>query len=145
MNVTDRPAALPSRPTLTLEAARTVVSAAEREAVREGLTMCLAVVDDGANLVLFARIDGTQIGSVAVSQAKAISAVSFRRPTKVFEDRVAGGWNPLLGLPGAVPIEGGVPLIVEGQVVGAIGVSGGTPAQDGQVALAGAMALGPPV
>ena len=103
--------------------------------------MCIAVVDDGGHLVLFQRLDGTQIGSVEVAISKARSAVSFRRPTKVFEDRVAGGSNTLLGVPGVLPIEGGVPLIVSGQIVGAIGASGGSPAQDGQVALAGASAL----
>jgi glc operon protein GlcG len=134
-------AALPSRLTLTLEAARAAAGAAEREAVDAGLTMCIAIVDDGGNLVLLERIDGTQFGSVDVAIAKARTAIAFRRATKIFEDRVAGGWNPMLGLPGVIPIEGGVPLTVAGQIVGAIGVSGGTPAQDGQVAGAGAMAL----
>jgi uncharacterized protein GlcG (DUF336 family) len=134
-------ATLPSRLTLTLEAARVVAAAAEREALGAGLAMCIAILDDGGNLVLLERIDGTQFGSVDVSIGKARTAIAFRRPTKVFEDRVAGGWNPMLGLPGVLPIEGGVPLLVEGQIVGAIGVSGGTPAQDGEVAGAGARAL----
>jgi glc operon protein GlcG len=132
---------LPARLTLTLEAARHAASAAERKALGDGLTMCIAVVDDGANLVLFQRIDGTQIGSADVAIGKARTAIAFRRPTKVFEDRVVEGWTPLLGLPGSIPLEGGVPLIVSEQIVGAIGVSGGSPAQDGQVALAGASAL----
>jgi glc operon protein GlcG len=133
--------ALPSRLTLTLEAARLAVAAAERRALGEGLSMCIAVVDDGGNLVLFQRIDGTQIGSADVAIGKARTAISFRRPTKVFEDRVAEGWNALLSLPGSIALEGGVPLIVAEQLVGAIGVSGGSPTQDGQVAMAGAAAL----
>ena len=135
------PGALPSRLTLTLAAARAAVAAAEQRALADGVDMCIAVVDDGGHLVLFQRLDGTQIGSVDVAIAKARSAVSFRRPTKVFEDRVAGGSNTLLGVPGVLPLEGGVPLIVAGQIVGAIGASGGSPSQDGQVALAGASAL----
>jgi glc operon protein GlcG len=95
----------------------------------------------GGNLVLFQRIDGTQFGSADVAIGKARTAIAFRRPTKVFEDRVAEGFTPLLGLPESIPVEGGVPLIVSEQIVGAIGVSGGSPAQDGQVALAGASAL----
>jgi glc operon protein GlcG len=133
---------LPSRLTLTLDAARLAVSAAERKALGDGLAMCIAVVDDGGNLVLFQRIDGTQIGSADVAIGKARTAIAFRRPTKAFEDRVSEGWNALLALPGSIPLEGGVPLIVSEQLVGAIGVSGGSPAQDGQVALAGAAALG---
>jgi uncharacterized protein GlcG (DUF336 family) len=141
MNVTDHTAGLPSRLTLSLAAARVVAAAAERAAHEGGFTMCIAILDDGGNLVLFQRMDGTQIGSVDVSIAKGRSAISFRRPTRVFEDRVSGGWLPMLGLPGAVPVEGGVPLVFAGQMVGAIGVSGGTSAQDGQVAAAGVEAL----
>ena len=132
---------LPSRLTLTLAAARAAAAAAEQRARADGLGMCIAIVDDGGHLVLFERLDGTQIGSVDVAIDKARSAVSFRRPTRVFEDRVAGGSNTLLGVPGVLPIEGGIPLIVAEQIVGAIGVSGGSPSQDGQVALAGASAL----
>ena len=141
MNVTDHAAQLPSRLTLSLAAARAVAAAAERAAIAAGFTMCIAILDDGGNLVLFQRMDGTQIGSVDVSIAKGRSAISFRRPTKVFEERVAGGWHPVLGLPGAVPVEGGVPLVAAGQMVGAIGVSGGTSAEDGEVAAAGVAAL----
>ncbi len=140
MNSTDQ-ISLPSRLTLTLEAARVAASAAERAATADGLAMCIAVVDDGGNLVLFQRIDGTQIGSADVAIGKARTAIAFRRPTKAFQDRVAEGFTALLALTGSVPLEGGVPLIVAEQLVGAIGVSGGSPAQDGQVALAGASAL----
>jgi glc operon protein GlcG len=140
VNATDH-VTLPPRLTLTLEAARVAAAAAEQRAVADGLSMCIAVVDDGGNLVLFQRIDGTQFGSADVAIGKAHTAIAFRRPTKVFEDRVAEGWHALLALPGSIPLEGGVPLVVSEQLVGAIGVSGGSPTQDGQVALAGATAL----
>jgi uncharacterized protein GlcG (DUF336 family) len=86
-------------------------------------------------------MDGTQTGSVLVSQRKAQTAISFKRPSKVFEDGVASGRNVLVALPGAVPLEGGVPLAIEGEMIGAIGISGVTAQQDGQIAQAGADAL----
>jgi uncharacterized protein GlcG (DUF336 family) len=98
-------------------------------------------VDAGGHLVLLRRLDNTQLGSVAVAEEKAKSAVLFRRPTKAFADAVAAGRTAVLRLPGAIPIEGGVPLVTGGQVVGAIGVSGVTSEQDGQIAEAGAKAL----
>jgi uncharacterized protein GlcG (DUF336 family) len=128
---------LPARKKLTLEAARRIASAAEAEALRQEFTMCIAVVDDGGHLLCFARMDDTQLGSIEVAIAKARSALMFRRPTKALEDRLTGGWMPTLGLAGVVPIEGGVPLIVEDEIIGAIGVSGGTAQQDGQIAAAG--------
>ena len=107
------------------------------EATRNRWSVVIAIVDDGGNLLLLERMDGTQLGSVEVAQAKARSAVLFRRPTKVFSDRLAEGGTALLSLPGALPIEGGVPLAVNDTVVGAIGVSGVTSQQDGQIAQAG--------
>ena len=101
----------------------------------------IAIVDDGGHLIYFQRIDGTQTGSVLVSQRKAQTAIGFKRPSKVFEEGVAGGRNALLGLPGAVPLEGGLPLSVDGQMIGAIGVSGVTAQQDGMIAQAGIDAL----
>ena len=86
-------------------------------------------------------MDETQIGSIQVAQEKARSAVGFKRPTKVFEDAVAGGRTAIVKLPGAMPIEGGIPLMLNGRVAGAIGVSGVTSQQDGQIAKAGADAL----
>ena len=103
--------------------------------------MVIAIVDDGANLIYLERADGTQIGSIEVAQEKAKTAVKFKRASKVFEDAVAGGRNAILKLPGALPVEGGVPLMIDGVVLGAIGVSGATSAQDGQVAAAGVKAF----
>ena len=132
---------LPTKPVLSLAVARKVAAAAEKHAVENKWNVCIAIVDDGGHLIYFQRLDGTQTGSVQVSQRKAQTAISFKRPTKVFEEGVAGGRNALLGLPGAVPLEGGVPLVVDGQMIGAIGVSGVTAQQDGMIAQAGADAL----
>jgi glc operon protein GlcG len=101
----------------------------------------IAIVDHGGFLIYFERMDNTQLGSVEIAIEKARSAALFRRPSKVFEDAVAGGRNAILALRGAMPIEGGVPIIAGGKLVGAIGASGGTAQQDGQVAKAGADAI----
>jgi glc operon protein GlcG len=130
-------AQLATKKSLTLDAAKKIAEAAHAEAVANKWTMVIAIVDDGGNLVYLERADGTQIGSVDVAQEKAKSAVKFKRSTKVFEDAVAGGRNAILKLPGALPVEGGVPLMIDGVVLGAIGVSGATSAQDGQCAAAG--------
>lgn len=129
---------LGTKRTLTLEAARKIIAAAEAHARENQWNVCIAVVDDGGHLIHFVRMDGVQTGSVNVSMRKAQTAAGFKRPTKMFEEAVAGGRNALLGLPGAVPLEGGVPLTVEGQIIGAIGVSGVTAQQDGMIAQAGA-------
>ena len=130
-------AQLATKKALTLDAAKKIAEAAHAEALANKWTMVIAIVDDGANLIYLERADGTQIGSVEVAQEKAKTAVKFKRATKVFEDAVAGGRNAILKLPGALPVEGGVPLMIDGVVLGAIGVSGATSAQDGQVAAAG--------
>jgi glc operon protein GlcG len=98
----------------------------------------IAIVDPGGHLIYFEREDNAQIGSVRVAIGKARSAALFRRPTKVFEDALAKGRTPILALRGAVPLEGGLPLVAGGKIVGAIGASAGTAPQDGQVAKAGA-------
>jgi uncharacterized protein GlcG (DUF336 family) len=105
--------------------------------------MAIAVVDSGAHLVAFQRLDGTQLASIRIAQGKARSAVEFRRPSKALEDAVAAGGAGLrlLAVPGTMPLEGGVLLVSEGKIVGAIGVSGGLSSQDAQVAQAGAAAL----
>lgn len=121
----------------TSTALRKVAAAAEAEARKNSWNMVIAVVDMGGHLVYLQRLDGTQYASVAVATQKAQSAVAYRRPTKVFEDAVKGGNPELASLPGAMPVDGGLPIVVGGQIVGAIGVSGGTSAQDGQVAAAG--------
>jgi glc operon protein GlcG len=126
-----------------IDAARKVAVAAIAEAKKNGWTVAAAIVDTGGTLVYFERIDGTQNGSSVVAQEKARTAAAFKRATKLFEDMVAGGKSQFLKLPGALPIEGGLPLVVDGKIVGAVGVSGATSAQDGQCAKAGADLLGP--
>ena len=134
-------AQLADKKALTLQAAKQIAAAAEKEAAANKLTMVIAILDDGGNLMYLERMDDTQIGSVEVAQQKARSAVAFKRPTKAFEDAVAGGRTAILKLPGAMPVEGGLPLLVDGKIIGAIGCSGGTSQQDGVMAKAGADAL----
>jgi glc operon protein GlcG len=123
--------------------AKKAAAAALAEARKNGWTMAAAVVDTGGHLVYFEKMDGTQTGSVAVAVSKARSAALFMRPTKAFQEMLAGGGDGLraFGLEGAVPVEGGVPLVSGGKTVGAIGLSGGSSSQDGQCARAGADAL----
>jgi uncharacterized protein GlcG (DUF336 family) len=130
-------------PSVNLAQAKTVILAAEAEAQRQNWAVAIAVVDTAGNLVAFMKRDDTQTASVQVAQDKAASAAIYKRPTKAFQDAVAGGGVGLrvLGLRGASPAEGGVPLIVGGAIIGAIGVSGATSEQDGVVAAAGAVAL----
>jgi glc operon protein GlcG len=132
---------LPTKPVLTLKAARTMAEAAEDHARENGWNVCIAILDDGGHLVYFLRMDGTQAGSVLVAQKKAESAVAFKRSTKVFQEAVGGGRTALLALPGAIPLEGGLPITVDGHVIGAIGVSGVTAEQDGLIGQAGLDAL----
>jgi glc operon protein GlcG len=128
---------------ITLELARKISAAAQQEAQKNGWLMVVAIMDTGGHLVLLERMEGAQFGSVQVAQDKARSAVAFRRPTKAFHDMVAAGGEGLrmLVMSGAVPIDGGLPILVNGAVVGGIGLSGGTSAQDGQVAAAGLAVL----
>lgn len=126
---------------MTLEVAKQIAAAAEVEAKKNNWTVVIAIVDDGANLVYLQKADETQIGSIEVAQEKAKTAVKFKRPSKALEDAVAGGRNAVLKLPGALPIEGGVPLMADGKIIGAIGVSGVQSNQDGQIAQAGVNAL----
>ena len=134
---------LPYGAPISLPEAKRVLAAAQAEAVKNKWAMAISIVDAGGHLVAFERMDTTQHGSIEVSQQKAQTAVAFRRPSKAFQDNVAAGGEGLrtLRLPGALPIEGGVPIVVGGKIVGAIGVSGGTAVQDGQVAAAGLLAL----
>jgi uncharacterized protein GlcG (DUF336 family) len=128
---------------IDLETARKVAMAAVTEARKSNFAMAVAVTDAAGDLVYFEKMDGTQTASVRVAEGKARSAAIYKRPTKVFQDIVASGGDGLriLGLDGAVPIEGGIPLVIGGKIVGAIGASGGSAAQDGQVAKAGTAAL----
>lgn len=130
-------------PNIRLEDAKRAAAPALAEAVKNGWTMVVAIVDTAGQLVYFERMDDAQTGSVQVAQAKARSAAQFKRPTKAFQDALAGGGEGLriLKIEGAVPVEGGLPLVMHGKVVGAIGLSGGTSPQDGQCAKAGADAL----
>jgi glc operon protein GlcG len=134
---------LPYGPSISLDVAQLVAAAAEAEASGNGWPMVIAVVDVGANLVLLHKMDQAQIGSIQVAQAKAKSSVKFKRPTKVFEEALsAGGLGlRLLATAAACPLEGGLPLLLDGQVVGAIGVSGMQSMQDGVVAAAGAAVM----
>ena len=130
-------------PSIALEVARTAAAAAIVEARQNSWDMAVAIVDTAGFLVYFEKMDDTQAGSVAVAQAKARSAALFKRPTKGFQDTLAAGGDGMrvLGLEGAVPVEGGLPLFINGKIAGAIGVSGGTSGQDGQCAQAAVAAL----
>ncbi len=131
-------AELPTKKVLTLGMAKKLVAAAEAEAKKRGATVVIAVVDDGGQLILLERLDDTQVASVEVAIGKARTAAIFRRPSKVFEDQVKNGRVAALALPGATPLQGGIPITVEGKVVGAIGASGNSPQEDEEIALAGA-------
>lgn len=128
---------------ISLEQAKKVIAAAEAEAQKNNFFVVITVVDTGGYVVVTHRLDNTQLGSIPVAEGKARTAVLYRRSSKAFEDALAGGGIGLrvLGLQNAVPYEGGVPIMVDGKVIGAIGVSGMLPTQDGQVANAGASGL----
>ena len=132
---------LTTRQTFTLAVAKKVAAAAETEALTNGWNVVIAIVDDGANLLYLQRMDGTQLASTEIALAKAASAIKFKRPTKAFEDSLIGGRQAILSLPGAMPVEGGLPLICNGEYIGAIGVSGVQANEDGMVAGAGVDAL----
>jgi glc operon protein GlcG len=134
-------AQLMDRKALTLDGAKKLAAAAEAEAMKNTWRVVIAIVDDGGHLVYLQRTDETQTGSIDVAIAKARGAAAYKRPTKVLEDAIAGGRNAILALPHSMPLEGGLPLVVDGKLVGAIGVSGVTAQQDGQIAKAGADAL----
>ncbi|HWP57066.1 MAG TPA: heme-binding protein [Candidatus Acidoferrales bacterium] len=134
-------AQLAEKKVLTLEAAEKVAAAAEAEAKRRNATVVIAVVDDGGYPVIVKRLNDTQVASVDVGIGKARTAAIFRRSTKVFEDQIRSGRTASLVLPGATPLQGGVPLLYDGKIVGAIGVSGNTPQEDEEIALAGAAAI----
>jgi len=134
-------AQLVDKKALTLAAARKLAAAAEAEATKANLHVAVAILDDGGHLLLLERMDDAQTGSIEVAIAKGRTAALFKRETKLFEDAVAGGRSVVLKLDGVVPIEGGVPLLVDGKVIGAIGISGATGHQDGMVARAAAATL----
>ena len=134
-------AQLADKKALTLQAAKKIAAAAETEATKNNWRVVIAIVDDGGHLIYLQRIDETQTGSIDVAIQKARGAVAYKRPTKAFEEAVAGGRNVVLTLPHSMPIEGGLPLVIDGKVIGGIGVSGVTAQQDGMIAKAGVDAL----
>ncbi len=132
---------LPDKKVLTLSVAKRVAAAAEAEAIKRGATVVIVVVDDGGFPLVLLRLDDTQVASVEVGIGKARTAAIFRRPSKVFEDQIREGRVAALALPGATPLQGGIPLMDGGKVIGAIGVSGNTPQEDEDIAIAGAAVL----
>ena len=133
-------AELPVKQVLTLNLAKKLAAAAEAEAIKRGSTVVIVVVDDGGHIIVVERLDDTQVASVEVGIGKARTAAIFRRPSKVFEDQIREGRVAALALPGATPLQGGIPITVNGKVIGAIGVSGNTPQEDEDIAKAGAAA-----
>jgi glc operon protein GlcG len=127
-----------TKPYLTLSDAERITAAAQAKATAEGWNVVIAILDDGGHLLSLKRMDGVQIGSVDVAQAKAKSALYFKRSTKIFEDAMKGeGGSRIATLPNAVGVEGGLPIFKDGIIVGSIGISGVTSAQDGIIAEAG--------
>ncbi|HLH75696.1 MAG TPA: heme-binding protein [Candidatus Binataceae bacterium] len=126
---------------LSIEDARRVAAAAVAEAKKNNWNVSIAIVDDGAHLLYLERMDGAAKPSALISQEKARTAALFRRPTKAMEETLNSGRHGLLALPGVTPVEGGIPLMVDNECVGAIGASGVQSAQDAQIASAGAAAL----
>ncbi|HYN26930.1 MAG TPA: heme-binding protein [Burkholderiales bacterium] len=135
-------AQLADKKVLTLDAAKKIASGAEAEARKNNWNVVIAVVDDGGHLMYLQRIDGTQTGSIDVAIGKARTSAAFKRPTKVFDELAKTRPSITSISPNAVLLEGGVPVVVGGQMVGAVGVSGVTSQQDAQIAEAGIAALG---
>jgi uncharacterized protein GlcG (DUF336 family) len=126
---------------VNLETAKKIAAASAAEAKKNNWNVAIAIVDNHGLLVYYEMLDDTQTASAMVAIEKAKTSATYRRPSKEFEDGVAGGRNAILGLPGVTPIEGGIPLVVGGKMIGAIGVSGVTSPQDSQIAKAGVDAL----
>ena len=139
-------ATLPYGPPVTLDQAKRAMAAAELEAVKNSLQVAISILDSGGNLVMFHKIDNTQLSAVEAAEGKARTALQFKRPSKALDDAIAagGGGMRLLALKDITPLEGGIPLVANGAIVGAIGVSGALSAQDAQVAKAGADTLAKP-
>jgi uncharacterized protein GlcG (DUF336 family) len=142
------PAAAPAAPLvygapITLEAAKRAVAAAEAEARKNNWNVMIVVLDSGGHTVMSQRLDGTQYASIRIAAGKARTALEFKRPTKALDDTIAagGGGLRLLSVGGVTAIEGGIPIVVDGKIVGSIGVSGVTAQQDAQIARAGADAV----
>ena len=126
---------------ITLKAAKKMMAAAEAEARKNEWKMAIAIVDASGGLIMFQKLDETQPGSIAVAIGKARTSANFKRATKALDDAIMGGRTPFLAVEGVVPMGGGLPVIVDGKVIGAVAASGGTAAQDEQVAQAAIKAL----
>jgi glc operon protein GlcG len=131
------------RKVLSLAAARTIVAAAEKEATARGVGVVVVVVDDGGHVIALARMDTAQVASVNVGIGKARTAAIYRRPSRDFEEQIRNGRVAALALADATPLQGGLPVLIDGRVVGAVGVSGDTPQVDEDIALAGVRAIAP--
>ena len=131
----------PYGPNISLATAKKVAAAAAAEAMNIKINVVITIVDTGGNLLYLERFDVVQYGSIDVALHKAKCSVAFKRSTKAFEDTIGSGKTAYLTLDGISAIEGGVPIIQDGKIIGAIGVSGGSSAQDGQVATAGAKVI----
>ena len=129
--------------TVTLDMAKQIVQAAEDEASRNEWNMVIVVVDNGGHMVAMERMDGAILGAIDVAHAKARTALMFKRPTKAYDDMMGNEYPGarLLANPEICPFEGGVPISLNDEIIGAIGVSGSTPSNDGQVAEVGAKAM----
>ncbi len=127
----------PYGPPVNLETAKKIVAGAAAEAAKNNWKMAFAVTDPAGHLVYFEKMDNTQTASIQVAIAKSRSAAIYKRPTKTIQDAVSGGNPAMMGLKGAIPSEGGLPIVIDGKIIGAIGASGGTSQQDGVAAKAG--------
>jgi glc operon protein GlcG len=136
-------AALPYGPPITLDQAKRAMAAAELEAAKNSWQVAITILDSGGNMIMFHRVDNTQLSATTVSEGKARTSLQFKRPSKALDDAIAAGGAGmrLLALKDITPLEGGMPVIVDGKIIGAIGVSGALSSQDAQVAKAGAEAL----
>jgi glc operon protein GlcG len=136
-------AMMPYGPPITLDQAKRVMAAAELEAAKNSWQVAISILDSGGNLVMFHKVDNAQLSAVTVSEGKARTALEFKRPSKALDDAIAAGGAGmrLLALKDITPLEGGIPVVLGGRIVGAIGVSGALSSQDAQVAKAGADAL----
>jgi len=134
----------PYGPPITLDQAKRAMAAAELEAAKNSWQVAVTILDSGGNLVMFHKVDNTQLASIGASEGKASTALRFKRPSKALDDAIAAGGAGLrlLAVKDITPLEGGLPMLVDGKIIGAIGVSGALSSQDAQVAKAGADALG---
>jgi len=133
----------PYGPPIGIENARKIMTAAEAEASKNNWAVVIAILDSGGHLVMLHRRDDVQLSSLEIAQGKAKTALMFKRPSKVLDDAISSGGSGLrfLALPGIVPLEGGMPIVADGKIVGAIGVSGGTGSQDDTISQAGAAVI----